>query len=262
MRCIILASGSKGNCMYIEGGHGAILLDAGLSFRETAARLARAGGSMDRVEAVLVTHEHSDHIKGVDAVSGKLKVPVYATKGTLREFFRTRRTAKRDQETIACHFGEEYTIGDFSIEAFATSHDAAEPCGFLVREGDLGIGCCTDTGVVTDAMLTRFRQCDAVVLESNHCPVMLREGPYPEMLKRRIRSKHGHLSNTVTAGCLQSLGRDVSHVVLAHLSEVNNTPDKAKASAMNGLGLFMNEVCLTVATQAGSTPDDPQQIVL
>jgi phosphoribosyl 1,2-cyclic phosphodiesterase len=169
---------------------------------------------------------------------------------------------KARPETIACHFGEQYAIGDFQIEAFATSHDAAEPCGFVIREGDLGIGSCTDTGVVTDAMLARFRQCDAVILESNHCPVMLREGPYPEMLKRRIRSKHGHLSNTVTAGCLQALGRDVSHIVLAHLSEVNNTPEKAKASAMTGLGLYMNEVCLTVETQAGSTPDAPQQIVL
>jgi len=262
MRCIVLASGSKGNCLYIESRSSALLLDAGLSFRETAARLACAGGSLDHVEAVLVTHEHSDHIKGVDAVSGKLKVPVYATKGTLREFFRTRRTSKRDQETIACHFGEEYPVGDFFIEAFATSHDAAEPCGFLIKEGDLAIGCCTDTGVVNDPMLARFRQCDAVVLESNHCPVMLREGPYPEMLKRRIRSKHGHLSNTATAECLRVLGRDVGQIMLAHLSEVNNTPDKAKASAMNGLGLSMNEVLLTIATQAGSTPDAPQKIEL
>ncbi len=262
MRCIVLASGSKGNCLYIEGGSGAIFIDSGLSYRETASRLERAGGRLDLVQAVLVTHEHSDHLAGLDAVAGKLKVPVYATEGTLSEYFRTRRTSKRIQATQVCDFRERREAGGFQIEAFPTSHDALEPCGFIVYDGDLSVACCTDTGIVTPKMLEQFRRCDAVVLESNHCPVMLREGPYPEMLKRRIRSKHGHLSNNAAAACLTALGKEVGSVMLAHLSEVNNTPAKARTSACSGLGLFMGDVRIAVATQSGSTQESPQQINL
>ena len=262
MRCLVLASGSKGNCLYIEGGSGAVLVDAGLSYRETALRLARAGGHLDRIQAILVTHEHADHLAGLDAVAGKLKVPVYGTGGTLSEYLRTRRTSKRFQVTEVCRFGEARQAGGFQVEALATSHDALEPCGFIVRESDLSVACCTDTGEVTPAMLEGFRRCDAVVLESNHCPVMLREGPYPEMLKRRIRSKRGHLSNHAAAACLTALGKEVGAVMLAHLSQVNNTPGKARSSACSGLGLFMNDVRVTVASQDGSTPESPQEILL
>jgi phosphoribosyl 1,2-cyclic phosphodiesterase len=262
MRCLVLASGSKGNCLYIEGGSGAVLVDAGLSYRETALRLERAGGHLDRIQAILVTHEHADHLAGLDAVAGKLKVPVYGTEGTLSEYLRTRRTSKRFQETDVCRFGETLKAGAFQVEAFATSHDALEPCGFIVRENDLSVACCTDTGEVTPGILEGLRRCDAVVLESNHCPVMLREGPYPEMLKRRIRSKRGHLSNHAAAACLTALGKEVGAVMLAHLSQVNNTPGKARSTACSGLGLFMNDVRVIVASQDGSTPESPQEILL
>lgn len=262
MRCLVLASGSKGNCLYIEGESGAVLVDAGLSYRETALRLERAGGHLDRIQAILVTHEHADHLAGLDAVAGKLKVPVFGTEGTISEYLRTRRTSKRFQVTEVCRFDDPCAAGGFRVEAYPTSHDALEPCGFVVRDGDQSIACCTDTGILTHSMIEGFRRCDAVVLESNHCPVMLREGPYPEMLKRRIRSKRGHLSNHAAAACLTALGKDVGAVMLAHLSQINNTPVKAKSTASSGLGLFMNDVQVIVASQEGSTAESPQEIVL
>jgi len=124
------------------------------------------------------------------------------------------------------------------------------------------MGYCTDTGIVTPHMLDLLRRCDGLVLESNHCPEMLANGPYPESLKRRIRSSRGHLSNPAAAAVLRALGKDAPQVVLSHLSEINNTPDRAMASARDGLGLFFEEKSLIVATQGGSTRDSPQEIRL
>jgi len=262
MRCTILASGSKGNCSYIEGANGAILVDAGLSARETLSRLEQAGRSPERIEAVIVTHEHGDHIKGLDVLSRKLDIPVFATEGTLADFLNSRRTSTKPIKTNTCRYDELFEIGDFKITPFATSHDAAEPCGFLIAEDGARLGYCTDTGILSPHMLDLLRPCDGLVLESNHCPEMLANGPYPESLKRRIRSRKGHLSNPAAAAALRSLGKDAPPIILAHLSEINNTPGKAFDSAREGLGLFFEEKNLTVATQDGSSAAAPQQILL
>lgn len=258
MYCTVLASGSKGNCLLIEGGSGSILVDAGLSAKEIFQRLKNAGKPADAIRAILVTHEHGDHIRGVDVLSRRLGIPVYATEGTLRDFLACRRSSKKTLETGTCRYHETFRVEDFIIRPFATSHDAAEPCGYCIHEGDLVLGVCTDTGIVTEHTLAMLARCDGIVLESNHCPVMLREGPYPESLKRRIRSNRGHLSNSAAADCLRKLGAEVPHVVLAHLSEVNNTPEKAEASARTGLGLIWDEVTVTIASQGGTSPAHPQ----
>jgi len=262
MQCTILASGSKGNCMLVEGAGGALLIDAGLSAKEILRRLDRAGRRTDTIRAILVTHEHSDHIAGADVLARRLDVPVCATEGTLRDFLSYRRFSARSVTTITCQYHELFSIGDFVIEPFATSHDAAEPCGFTVRDSDLILGFCTDTGIITDRILRTMMGCDGVILESNHCPVMLRDGPYPESLKRRIRSARGHLSNDAAADCLRVLGQEVQQIVLAHLSEVNNTREKAAASARNGLGLLYDETTVILASQAGTSPEDPQILIL
>lgn len=262
MRCTTLASGSKGNCFFIEGESGALLIDAGLSAKETLGRIAAAGLDADRISAVLVTHEHGDHIRGLDVLIRKLNIPAYATQGTFRDFLDHRRTSDKPVDCRACRHDEVFAVEDFSIEPFATSHDAAEPCGFVIRENGLKIGYCTDTGILTPPMLERLRQCDGIVLESNHCPEMLTNGPYPESLKRRIRSKRGHLSNPAAASCLTALGKDVPHVILAHLSETNNTPERVAASAREGLGLFYDEMNVIVATQCGTTKACPQHFSL
>ncbi|WP_321506247.1 MBL fold metallo-hydrolase [uncultured Methanoregula sp.] len=258
MRCTVLASGSKGNSVVLEGCGGSILVDAGLSARETLLRMGRAGLDPEQIQAIIVTHEHGDHVRGLDVLCRKLELPVYATEGTLADFLNHRRTSSKPLESRVCRYHEPFRIGDFLIEPFATSHDAAEPCGFIITEGDCRIGYCTDTGILTPRMLDLLRVCDGIVLESNHCPDMLENGPYPESLKRRIRSKRGHLSNPAAAACLQGFGKDVPHVILAHLSEMNNTPEKAMGSAREGLGLFYEENRVIVATQEGTTSDGPQ----
>ena len=246
MKLTILASGSKGNCTYLRGERGALLIDAGLSARETLRRLRAAGGDAGLIEGILVTHEHIDHIRGVDVLARRLDVPIYATGGTLEAF------SGRCGETTTvrrCRYDEPFCLGDFSVEAFPTSHDAREPCGFRITEGDLRIGCCTDTGTVTASMFDRLASCDAVLLESNHCPEMLENGPYPAYLKSRIRSKRGHLSNPDAARCLQRLADHIHMAVLAHLSEINNTHEKALLSALEGLGFYSDQVGVTVAPQ-------------
>jgi len=262
MRCTVLASGSKGNCVVIAGNGGAILIDAGLSTKELLRRMDIAGIDPVMIDAVLVTHEHGDHIRGLDVLLRKLNRPVYATEGTLADFLNHRRTSDKPIIHHTCRCGERFSIGDFLIEPFATSHDAAEPCGYIVSENSCRIGYCTDTGIMTPAMQELLSACDGIVLESNHCPDMLANGPYPESLKRRIRSKRGHLSNPAAAACLQAFGKDVPQVILAHLSEINNTPEKAMLTARGGLGLFFEERRVTVATQCGSTPASPQEIRL
>jgi phosphoribosyl 1,2-cyclic phosphodiesterase len=241
MRCTVLASGSKGNCVFLEGESGALLLDAGLSTKETLLRMDRSSLDPGQISAVLVTH---------------------ATEGTLHDFLNYRRTSDKRIDSHVCRDHERFEIGDFVIEPFATSHDAAEPCGFIIRENGVRFGYCTDTGIITPHVLDLLRQCDAIVLESNHCPDMLQNGPYPEYLKRRIRSKRGHLSNTAAARCLQTLGKDVPQVILAHLSEMNNTPERVMASAREGLGLFYEEKTLVIATQCGTSGSCPQCIKL
>lgn len=262
MRCTVLSSGSKGNCCVIEGGTGSLLIDAGLSAKECLLRMDRAGIDPGRIAALLVTHEHEDHIRGVDVLARKLGIPVHATEGTLADFLHYRRVSSKPLSCHACRNDEQFTVGDFTIDPFSTSHDANEPCGFIVGEGDIRIGYCTDTGIITPHMHGLLRRCDGIVLESNHCPDMLQNGPYPEPLKRRIRSRRGHLSNPAAAACLRDFGKDVPRVILAHLSEVNNTPEKAMGSARDGLGLFFERERVVVATQAGTRPGSPQQIVL
>jgi phosphoribosyl 1,2-cyclic phosphodiesterase len=258
MRCTILASGSKGNCVVIEGGNGSLLIDAGLSAKECLLRMERAGIDAGKIDALLVTHEHQDHIRGVDVLARRLEIPVYATAGTLADFLYFRRTSAKPLVHHTCRDHETFAVGDFEIVPFSTSHDAAEPCGFIVSEGDIRLGYCTDTGIVTPHMHDLLRHCDGIVLESNHCPEMLRNGPYPESLKRRIRSTRGHLSNPAAAACLRDFGRDAPRVILAHLSEINNTPERAMGSARDGLGLFFELEKVTVASQCGTQCTCPQ----
>jgi phosphoribosyl 1,2-cyclic phosphodiesterase len=257
MRIRVLASGSKGNCTYVEDGSGAILIDCGLSVREAVSRIQSAGGDPGLVRAILVTHEHADHIHGAAAMARRLGVPVYGTGGTLLSLV-SATMGRRPVRLVRIVPGSPADIDGFTVEAFATSHDAREPCGFTLGSGDLRFTCCTDTGLVGDPLLGLLRSSDAILLESNHCPEMLRTGPYPEVLKRRIRSRHGHLSNSAAAACLRALADDTGAVILGHLSEINNTPEKALASAREGLGLYCGGVRVVVGRQHG--PSEPVDI--
>ncbi|UUX91631.1 MBL fold metallo-hydrolase [Methanoplanus endosymbiosus] len=233
MKITVLASGSKGNCTYLEGGSGAVLVDAGLSAKETFKRLEESGCNKDLIEAIIVTHEHRDHVKGVDVLSRKLNIPVIATQGTIWQFDEKRTSDKKlIYETIKT--GEMKKVGDFEVEAFSTYHDAMDPCGYRIKYGDLTFALCTDTGKTDDRIGSYLGSADALVLESNHCPEMLKNGPYPVFLKARIADeKRGHLSNAAAAECITKYCRNSEEIILAHLSEENNRPEIALESAQN-----------------------------
>jgi phosphoribosyl 1,2-cyclic phosphodiesterase len=179
---------------------------------------------------------------------------VYGTGGTLLDL---PRDAPRGHlpSLRAVRPSDPSNVGGFLVEPFSTSHDAREPCGFFIGDGESLFAFCTDTGILTPQQMGRLSRCDGILLESNHCPEMLRTGPYPEPLKRRIRSRRGHLSNVAAAACLREIGGHIDAVILAHLSEVNNTPEKALASAKEGLGFYLDGVEILVARQREATPE-------
>ncbi|MBN1431716.1 MAG: MBL fold metallo-hydrolase [Methanomicrobiaceae archaeon] len=231
MKVTVLASGSKGNCTYIEGDSGALLIDAGLSAKELLRRVEEAGGTRELIKGIVLTHEHSDHMKGVDVLARKLNIPVYATHGTLWQFEEKRRT-DRSVTLKPCRKEEAFKIGEFGITAFSTYHDACDPCGFLISENGSKVAYCTDTGKISEKMTEYLKKADHLILESNHCPDMLENGPYPVFLKERIRDRNrGHLSNNAASECLRTLKNEIASVLLAHLSEENNTPKKALDNA-------------------------------
>ncbi len=222
MKICSLASGSKGNCLYLETGDTRVLIDVGLSLRETllrmdASRIAAAG-----VHAVLVSHEHIDHIRSAGAFSRKFKVPVICS------HLVRKKADKYLQKTRVIEFeaGSVIAFRDVAIDPFPITHDACDPVGFILESGEGRCGSATDLGIVTRLVTEKLRGCRALNLESNHDVEMLMNGPYPWELKQRIRSRHGHLSNEESLELLHDLAHGgLEALVMAHLSEVNNHPD-------------------------------------
>lgn len=235
MRLIVLASGSSGNCALIESGGRAVLLDAGISARETLRRITAAGAADVRIEAILLTHEHVDHVRGARVLARRLGVPVMGTAGTLQ--------AAADclvdvPETAAIGRRDQFSVAGLRVRSFATQHDASEACGY-VFESRAGhrVGVATDTGVVTPEIAEALGGCHALGLESNHDERMLETGPYPPFLKRRIAGDRGHLSNGAAAAALATLRwNGLAHVYALHLSEQNNTPGHARSALARALG--------------------------
>lgn len=219
----VLGSGSKGNCAIIDGPKGAIMVDAGFSKRETLRRMEQIGFDSARIKAIIVTHEHSDHIGGLGVVARGLSVPVYASCGTAAY----PRFAKLSPDTITLHARDEISLAGIDVTTFPTSHDANDPIGMRFSyHGDEGIdaiGYVTDTGVLSPEGVEILTNVRVLALESNHDPEMLRYGPYPYPLKVRIAGDHGHLSNEQSAAALDALlCNRLETVVGMHLSETNN----------------------------------------
>lgn len=230
MRLIVLASGSSGNAALIESGGRAVLLDAGISARETMRRIALSGASDARIEGIVLTHEHSDHVRGVRVLARRLGVPVFGTGGTLGGAAACLADVADTVEIRRC---ERFSLAGMRITTFGTMHDACEPCGytFSSRNGHR-IGVATDTGTFTAELAEALGGCHVIGLEANHDPRMLADGPYPAFLKRRIAGDRGHLSNPAAAEALEKLQwTGLTHVFALHLSEQNNTP----ASALSAL---------------------------
>ncbi len=253
MKISVLASGSKGNAYYIEGDNSALLLDAGISAREIigtkgkGGKIRTCGGDPEKIAGILLTHEHIDHIRGAIPLGNALHVPVLGTEGTLYSLLQ-KQTSKKQPEISSCQYHDPFPIDDFVIEPFPVSHDARQPCGFTIREGDITLCCCSDTGQVTDQMLGLFSHADGLIIESNHCPDMLKNGPYPLALKRRIASNRGHLSNKATIEVLKEIGTNIQTIILSHLSEINNEPGIVANGSYEGLGLFADEIEIFVAS--------------
>lgn len=232
MKICLLASGSKGNAIIIESGQTRLLIDAGLSAREIRRRLEVVGIDAASLTALLITHEHTDHVRGLGPLVRQLDIPVYLQSdlaGRLPDVGKTE--AVREFAD-----GEAFTVNDLTIRPFAVTHDSLAPVGFTLT-GELGkVGVATDLGVVTRLVTDCLRDCRALVLETNHDEAMLRDGPYPWQLKQRVRSSHGHLSNNAGSALLQDLlwsGLDT--VFLSHLSGTNNRPELALAAAQRAL---------------------------
>lgn len=224
MAVCVLASGSKGNAIYVSDGHSAILVDAGLSGREIERRLSSRGLRVENLSALVLSHEHADHVQGVGVLSRRYRLPVYSTRKTAEAAYRLGKVAK----TVYFECGSTFRIADLEIHPFSLSHDAEDPVGFTIRSNGLKLGIVTDLGVVTSMVREHLKGCHALILEANHDDDMLLNGPYPWPLKQRIRSRVGHLSNTDSSTLLGELLHDrLQHVILAHLSEVNNTPEEA-----------------------------------
>jgi phosphoribosyl 1,2-cyclic phosphodiesterase len=233
MRFSVLASGSKGNACYIETDDTSILIDAGLSCREISKRLGIIGVEITRIDGVIITHEHSDHTKGVGPVSRKFDSTVYANRSTFDRCYSLHKNTRVD-DTL--NTGDLFTINDITIETFSKSHDAADPIGIIVSSNGSRLGIITDVGTSTQELEERLQGCTSIMVEFNHDIEMLENGPYPYHLKKRIRGSYGHLSNEQAGSLLKRLCHErLNNVVLAHLSEVNNTPEKALAQARASL---------------------------
>jgi len=232
VRVCVLGSGSKGNCTVVATERTRVLVDAGFSRRETYSRLTAAGERTERFDAILISHEHSDHINGLRVLALEWKTPIYITRVTHREII-------WDPKLSAFEFitaGEKFTVGDIEVTPFSIPHDAKDPVAFTLEAEGIKIGVVTDLGYVHEVVKQRVKACHCLIFESNHDLDMLKVGPYPWHIKQRVMSRHGHLSNLATAGFLtEDFDGDAQVLVLAHLSETNNHPEIARISAQQAL---------------------------
>lgn len=221
----VLGSGSKGNAIYISDGTTAVLVDVGFSGVEIQRRMQARGLNPEELDAILVTHEHNDHIRGVGVMSRRYKLPVFISRET-----ETAAASQLGRLEAGRHFqcGKSFTIGGLTVHPFPISHDAQDPAGFTLGCNGLKVGIATDLGIATHPVKAHLKNCNLLVLEANHDPEMLINGPYPWPLKQRVSGRTGHLSNEASMALLEEIQHDrLSHVILSHLSEVNNTPQQA-----------------------------------
>jgi len=255
----MLASGSRGNCAVVASSTTKILVDAGISCRETFRRMKSLGDDPRSLSAIVITHEHSDHICGLATLAKKLRIPVFMTSATYQMWQR----AMRDDQGVRPKLeklerfesGHSFQVGDIAVRPFTIPHDAADPVGFTFRTEGIKVGVATDLGYIPVSVRDHLRGCDVLIMESNHDVEMLRIGPYPWSVKQRVMSRVGHLSNVALADFFTSdYDNSATFIVLAHLSEQNNHPEIARREAEKALatrgGLFCNRVVLATQTEA------------
>jgi phosphoribosyl 1,2-cyclic phosphodiesterase len=257
VRLTILGSGSGGNCAFLETNQTRILIDAGFSGRQIRERLAQIARTPESLQAILITHEHTDHIQGLATLSAKLKVPVYCNRFTLEAIQR------QIEVPFPCHIfstGSAFEVGDVLVETFPIPHDAQDPVGFLLRAGGANLGFLTDLGHATKLVVERVRCANVLVLETNHDVKLLQDDPHrPWSVKQRILSRHGHLSNEAAAEVAQNIvSSDLSHVYLGHLSKECNRPELALAAVRGRLekigAKHVNVICTSQKVPCATLP--------
>jgi phosphoribosyl 1,2-cyclic phosphodiesterase len=241
----VLASGSKGNATYISDGETSILMDAGLSGTEIARRMKSRSLDPAELDGIVVSHEHADHVQGVGVLSRRYKLPVFISRKTSGALSPQ---IGRFHDVFHFRSGDTFQLKSLMVHPFSISHDAQDPTGFTVQQNGLKIGLATDLGIATAMVREHLKNCTLLVVEANHDHSLLMEGPYPWYLKQRIKGRTGHLSNTDSRDLLEDVRHDrLTHVVLAHLSETNNTPEAVLKEILPAI-----EPCrarVTVATQ-------------
>lgn len=259
LRIICLGSGSSGNALVVSDGQSTVLVDCGFSAREVSRRMVDAGIEPSSVDAIVLTHEHNDHIRGLDVFTRRSapRCLIYASRGTLGGLFLPKATSERASSVVA---GEPFQVGEIEVLPFATSHDASEPLGYRFKTGTDSIGVVTDTGVLTEGALEALAGCSTIGIECNHDIDMLERGPYPAFLKRRIRSHAGHLANEDAADAIERLSHDgLSRVYALHRSRTNNTARLAAAALEDRLERVGLDAAVVVASQDEVCDSDPAQ---
>ncbi len=224
MRAAALSSGSSGNCFYVEKDNSAILVDIGLSAKQVLERMQLLNLNVEKIKGIFITHEHSDHILGVDVFARRFNIPIYATKGTIAHGHLCSNKSMIHRITN----NERVKIGSLEIEAFTKSHKAADPVSYAIFDRKKVVSVITDAGYACENINEKISQSDFLFLESNHDIEMLDSGPYPYFLKKWVKSDSGHLSNMqASLAVLENGHRRLKHVVLSHLSKTNNSPEMA-----------------------------------
>lgn len=241
-----IASGSNGNCYYIGNEKYAVLIDAGISAKQIIARMLERGLKPGKVKAIFVSHEHSDHMKGVRGVHKKMNLPVYLTAKTYNGSYKS----QRPESPKFFVPGDSIEVGEFVIHTFLKNHDASEPCSFRVQYQNKNVGVFTDIGEPCGNVISHLKHCDGMFLETNYDEKMLWEGRYPYFLKKRVASEVGHLSNNQAFDLLQThAGENLKCVFLSHISKENNTPEIALNSMIPLSSRF--DIKLTSRYEAG-----------
>ena len=255
----MLASGSRGNCAIVASTRTKILVDAGISCRETFKRMKSMGEDPHSLSAILITHEHCDHVYGLAVLAKKLRLPIYMTAATHAAWARAMRNQSGERPQLdkleRFESGHRFQVGDIEVKPFTIPHDAADPVGFTFRVEGVKVSLATDLGYLPANVRDHLRGSDILIMESNHDVEMLRVGPYPWSVKQRVASNVGHLSNEKLAHFFANdYDNSAAFVVLAHLSEQNNHPEIARREAEQALaqrgGLFHNRVLLAAQSEA------------
>jgi phosphoribosyl 1,2-cyclic phosphodiesterase len=253
----VLASGSKGNCFFIKNNDTQILIDAGISHKNYAAALETLGVNHYKLDCIFISHLHHDHVSGVGVIGRKTGANIYVSNQNYYYFLEKKLINENTQNTITFKTGDQIIVGDLIVHPFSSSHDSIDSCNFIIscaHDNEKKMAIVTDTGYATELLKHNLKNVSIIIIESNHDITMLKNGPYDWKLKQRIMSRTGHLSNEQCTNLIEEIIND-NHkiIILAHLSEINNTPEKARITMEEMLKRNKRKIELHISNQYQNT---------